>query len=119
MSNSSELDRNRLAQLASEEMIKELVTPSSIKRFSNFELNDFLENITRLGTGLYVVGLDTHTGFIHCQNSDIRFIHASGRFPFAVINERARESIILGKSKYRIIGKLTNDDKFMGNWLRK
>ncbi|WP_305952295.1 hypothetical protein [Emticicia oligotrophica] len=111
------IERNKLAQLPSEEMIKTLVEKTSIRRFSGYTITDFLAGVRETGTGLYVVGLDTHTGFLLFQNNEMRFIHASGRFPFAVINERASESIILGKSKYRIVGKLSDDKKVLQNWL--
>lgn len=111
------IERNKLAQLPSEEMIKTLVEKESIRRFSQYNITDFLAGVRETGTGLYVVGLDTHTGFLLYQNNEMRFIHASGRFPFAVINERAKESIILGKSNYRIIGKLSDDKKVLQNWL--
>lgn len=111
------IERNKLAQLPSEEMIKSLVEKESIRRFSQYTITDFLAGVRETGTGLYVVGLDTHTGFLLYQNNEIRFIHASGRFPYAVVNERAKESIILGKSKYRIVGKLSDDEKVLQNWL--
>ncbi|MER0439180.1 hypothetical protein [Emticicia sp. W12TSBA100-4] len=111
------IERNKLAQLPSEEMIKSLVGKESIRRFSRYAITDFLAGVRENGTGLYVVGLDTHTGFLLYQNNEMRFIHASGRFPFAVVNERAKESIILGKSNYRIIGKLSDDEKVLQNWL--
>ncbi len=113
-----DINRNHLAQLPSEEMIKDLVNKNSIQRFSGYTLMVFLENVKRSGKGLYVVGLDSHTGFILYEANEIRFIHASGRFPFAVVNERAKESIVLRESKYRIIGKLSDDEKVLGNWVR-
>ncbi len=113
-----DINRNHLAQLPSEEMIKNLVNKSSIQRYSGYTLIDFLENVKRSGKGLYVVGLDFHTGFILYENDEIRFIHASGRFPFAVVNERAKESIALRESKYRIVGKLSDDEKVLENWVK-
>lgn len=111
------IERNKLAQLPSEEMIKELVLPNSIKRFSGSDFEDFIISIEQFESGLYVVGLDTHTGFLLKNGQNLRFIHASGRFPFAVINENARTSIILRKSKYRVLGQLSNDNKVLKNWL--
>jgi hypothetical protein len=113
-----DINRNHLAQLPSEEMIKDLVDKTSIQRFSGYKLIDFLENVKRSDRGLYVVGLDSHTGFILYEGNEIRFIHASGRFPFAVVNERAKESTVLRESKYRIVGKLSDDEKVLANWLR-
>ncbi len=113
------IERDKLAQLPSEEMIKELVAKKSIQRFSKYDIDDFLQRIRLSGQGLYIVGLDTHTGFILYENEEIRFIHASGSFPFAVVNERAKDAKALQKSIYRVVGKVSDDKAFLGKWVRK
>ncbi|MBC8109659.1 MAG: hypothetical protein H7Y04_01215 [Verrucomicrobia bacterium] len=112
-----DLNRSKLAQLPSEQMIKKLVASEHIQAFSNIEIHDFVQQIKRSGKGLYVVGLDTHTGFILYDESGIRFIHASGGFPCCVINEKAEDSRTLRKSAFHIIGKLNADKNLMRNWL--
>jgi hypothetical protein len=113
------IERDKLAQLPSEEMIKALVAKKSIQRFSKYDIDDFLQRITLSGKGLYIVGLDTHTGFLLYENSEIRFIHASGSFPFAVVNEKAKDAKALQKSIYRVVGKVSDDEEFLGKWVRK
>lgn len=110
------LDRVKLAQQASENIIKSLVSRGSIKRFSNKPLKYFLSDVKELGEGLFIVGLDYHVGFISVESSGIFFIHSSYQQPYAVTRELASKSQILNDSKYRVIGKL-NDKKFLTAWL--
>jgi hypothetical protein len=56
--------------------------------------------------GLYIVGLDCHTGFLYNDGNEVYFIHASYATPKIVIKEKAKESGILIASKYRVIGKV-------------
>ena len=112
------LDRNGLAKMASEQMIKELVAPKHIKRYSNQPLKRVLADIEFEGKGVYIVGLDTHTGFIINNGKEIYFAHASGRNPWAVIEESAEGSIPLEKSKYRVVGNLTQDVNLLQTWLK-
>ncbi len=111
------LEREELAKMASEQMIKNLVSPQAIKRYSNQSLKRILGDIEHQGKGLYIIGLDTHTGFLLNDGNDIYFIHASGRRPWKVIDEKAKNSIALQESKYRVTGHLTGDSFFIENWL--
>ena len=112
------LNRVRLAQQASEKIIKTLVGPKSIRRFSNASLETFLDAVREWGDGLYIVGLDIHVGFIVNEGGNVRFIHSSYVGPLCVVDENAAGSQILASSSYRVFGKLTGDDRFMLAWLR-
>ncbi len=113
------LDINRvaLAQMPSEKMIRSLVNESYIQRFSNRPIDEFVQKIRQSGKGLYLVGLDNHTGFLVYDNAGVRFVHASGAYPFCVISETALDAGILKKSAYRIIGKISDDPAVLRNWL--
>jgi len=112
-----QLNRSKLAQMPSEQMIKSLVAETHIQRFSNRPIGGFVEEIRKTGKGLYLVGLDNHTGFLVNDAAGIRFIHASGAFPFYVISEEALRSSILKKSRYRIVGRISEDKTTLQNWL--
>lgn len=114
-----QLKRNRLAQLASEGMIKELVSEKHIKRYSNQSIGRVISDIEFNGKGLYIVGLDTHTGFLLNDGSEVYFIHASGRRPWQVVEEYAESSPALLESNYRVTGCLTCDKNFINNWLEQ
>jgi len=111
------IERQELAQQASECIIKSLVKPSQVKRFSDVPIESFLEAVVAWGEGLYLVGLDIHVGFILYEDEETYFIHASYVAPYQVIKEEASNSRILSASRYRVLGKLTADDELILNWL--
>lgn len=100
------IQRIKLAQCTSEEMIKKVGENNTIKRYRNTEFQTFISDINRSSFGLYVIGLDNHTGFIFNDGKKAWFIHSSYVSPGCVVKEEAEESIILRNSKYKVIGKL-------------
>jgi len=113
------VERARLAQQASENIILSLTTDPYVKRFRRVAINDFVTTVKEWGPGVYVVGLDIHTGFIINTGSEVYFVHSSYVEPYAVISENASESKILAASNYRVLGKLTADDLLIKKWLLK
>ncbi len=111
------INRVKMAQCASEEMINSLVDKKYIHHFSTISLVDFEKKIMKKGNGLYIIGLDNHTGFVSISDEGNYFIHASGWFPFKVIKEVLGKSSILEKSKYRVVGKISDDKEFLNKWL--
>jgi len=73
--------------------------------------------VSKWGPGLYVVGLDSHAGFIVHAGSEIYFVHCSSAPPGCVVREKAGRSQVLAASRYRVLGKLTDDDDLLVNWL--
>jgi len=112
-----ELERVTLAQQPSEVMIKSLVRAEHIKRYSDAPIAAFVDSVRKWRTGLYVVGLDCHVGFIVCDGDDVRFLHSSYAAPLCVVSENADESRILGASRYRVLGKLTGDPELARKWM--
>lgn len=113
------VQRARLAQQASENIILSLTADPHVKRFRRVAISDFVTAVKNWGPGIYVVGLDIHTGFIVNTGGEVYFIHSSYVEPYAVVREKASESKILAGSNYRVLGKVTADDVFMEKWLLK
>ncbi len=111
------LNRVRMAQAASETMIKNINQNRNIKRFRGVTIKEFVDKVKQWGEGLYIVGLDNHTGFILNRKNQVYFIHSSYRKPFKVVKEKATESSILRESRYRVLGKLFIDDSLVLAWL--
>ena len=111
------VQRARLAQQASENIILSLTTDPYVKRFRRVAIGDFVTAVKRWGPGIYVVGLDIHTGFIVNTGGEVFFIHSSYVEPYMVVREKASESKALAASNYRVLGKVTADDLFMEKWL--
>ncbi len=112
------VERVRMAQQASEKIVKALVSEKEIRRFSNVPLDTFVSAVHSWGEGLYVVGLDYHVGFLYHNGSAVRFIHSSYIPPKHVLSEPAARSAILASSKYRIVGKISAADPLLRTWLQ-
>lgn len=111
------LARVKLAQCASEQMITSLVQSKYIHRFSNVKMEDFIKSVKKQGYGLYIVGLDNHTGFIYNDGNEIYFIHSTFTGTRNVQNEIAAPSWILNTSKYKVLGKISADEKILERWI--
>ena len=112
------VERIRMAQQPSENIVKSLCSRQHIQRFRNASLDAFVDTIQEWGKGLYVVGLDYHTGFLYHDGSEVYFIHASYYIPKAVVREKARSSAVLNSSAYRIAGKASADHNLIRSWLK-
>ena len=110
------INRVKMAQCASEEMIKSLTSKKNIHHLSNISLLDFEKKLESIGNGLYIIGLDNHTGFILISEEGNFFIHSTGWFPFKVVKDVLKESTVLSKSKYRVVGKISDDEVFLKKW---
>lgn len=113
------VQRTRLAQQASENIILSLTTEPHIKRFRRIPIADFVKTVKDWGPGIYVVGLDIHIGFIVNDGDEVYFVHSSYVDPFMVVKETALDSKILQTSAYRVLGRITADDEFIQSWLLK
>lgn len=96
----------------SENIIKNLTLPKYIKRFPNKQTLEKIENwIRSMGEGLYIVGLDIHTGFIIFKDNKLTFCHSSYyNPPLSVVNQDFYEKSPLTDSNYRVIGKILTSE---------
>jgi hypothetical protein len=113
------VERVRLAQQASENIILSLTTNDFVKRFRGVPLGEFVTAIRNWGSGIYIVGLDVHVGFIVNTGDEVYFIHSSYEEPYKVIKEMAIDSRILAASNYRVLGKVFADAELISNWLAR
>ncbi|PBQ32483.1 hypothetical protein CNR22_12105 [Sphingobacteriaceae bacterium] len=111
------INRVKMAQCASEEMIRSLVSKKNLHHLSGMSLLEFEKKMENIGQGLYIIGLDNHTGYILISETGNFFIHSSGWFPFKVVKDKLSESTVIGKSKYRVVGKISDDEGFLKKWL--
>jgi hypothetical protein len=111
------LARTRLAQCASEQMITTLVQPKFIQRFSNVSIENFISAVQSKQYGLYIVGLDNHVGFIYNDGEEIYFIHSTYVGTRDVQKERAAGSWVLKQSRYKVLAKLSADERILNKWI--
>lgn len=82
------------------------------------EYDQFLSELSESGSGVYIVGLDSHVAFLVVMpGGEIRFIHSSGASPYCVVDESREEAKVLRGSRYRVTGNITANGEVLRNWL--
>jgi len=110
-----EIPRVKWAQEASETMIMHMTT--DIKRFSNRPVDEVSNYLKQKGDGLYIVGLDVHTGFIFKSGDTIRFVHSNYYNPDVGVMAQDLDSYNpFQNSSYRVVGKILGDE-MMRKWI--
>ena len=112
------LPRTKLAQQASQTIINSLTGRESISISAGKPISEIENHIRRSGVGLYIVGLDSHVGFVVYDGSTLTFVHSSYFTPpRAVVAEPINSDNPLKRSNYRVVGKIL-DDTLIRKWLR-
>jgi hypothetical protein len=112
------VERAKLAQQASLRIIQTLTPAAEIKDYGGIDVPELVTRMGKLPKGLYVVGLDIHTGFILNGANSVDFVHASYGNPAVVVHEVALKSKVLAQSKRFVLGRVDND-VLLRKWLTK
>lgn len=109
--------RYRLAQQPSENIMRTFLPRSSCKLSAGVDYHLFADALESAEPGIYIVGLDTHVGFVVVRDGTFRFIHSSGSRPWAVVDESREQAVVLRNSNWRMLGNLTSDREVLRKWL--
>lgn len=110
------LNRYALAQMASESMI--LKFNPKVKRFSSTDYKQVLSYFDKFDNGLFVVGMDSHTGYILKKGMTVRFIHAVKFEEIdGVVSQEVNGDDLFSLSNYRVIGELFSKEMLV-KWLK-
>ena len=101
------INRVKLAQCIEQHVLWDLCT--DFKKFSDAPLSKFVAAVEKAGYGLYIVGLDNHTGYIFNDGTNVWFIHSGVYLPKCTLKEKAINSITLQNSRYRVFGRIIFD----------
>ena len=114
------VNRIRLAQQPSQRIIRTFMERSAMDISSKRSLPDLKKQLINSGDGIYIVGLDTHTGFVTVKDEAITFVHSSYyKTPKrCVVAEPYDSKNPLADYKYRVFGKLFHDDMLI-KWLNE
>jgi hypothetical protein len=112
------VERAKLAQQASLRIIQTVCPAAEMRDYGGIDVPELVRRMGKLPKGLYIVGLDIHTGFIANGPSSVDFIHASYGNPSVVVHEAALKSKVLAQSKRFVLGRVDNDT-FLRKWLLK
>ncbi len=109
------VERVKLAQQASERIIKTLTDEDHIHRSSDATVERSLTPVREGGRGIWMAGLDYHVGLLVSDGETIRWCDASYLAPTAVTCQDPAEAFSY-RSRYRVLGELL-DDAMMEAWL--
>lgn len=112
------VERAKLGQQASQIIIKTMTTDDQIKITSNSSMKNMEEVFKNRGDGLYIVGLDSHAGFVTVKGTTMTFVHSSYYTPpRAVCAEPIQGKNPFADSAYRVIGKIPSDES-LKRWIK-
>ncbi|MFL5765455.1 MAG: hypothetical protein ACJ77K_16030 [Bacteroidia bacterium] len=99
------IPRSTWAQLPSESMIKKL--NSSVKPFFNKPVEAVITWFRNRPDAVYVVGLDTHVGFVYKEGKTLKFVHANYYEPDSkVVSQNLKGNNPINDASYRVVGQL-------------
>ena len=113
------VNRIKLAQQPSQRIIRTFMKKSAMDISSRRSLPNIKKQLLKSGDGIYIVGLDTHVGFVIVKNNTITFTHSSyySNPTKCVKTEPYNSKNPLADSKYRVFGKLFHPQMLI-NWLQ-
>jgi hypothetical protein len=92
----------------------------SLHRYFSIPAERLRDHIAALGDGLYIIGLDTHVGFVVVRDKEVRFVHASYTEDRVVSDELLVESTAIANSRPKgyFVTPLFQDGRLVDLWLR-
>jgi hypothetical protein len=108
----------KLAQQAALEIVKRVSCGDSVWYYRGMNSHQFLQKTKgKIKDGLYVVGLDNHTGFLLYENGEVYFIHSSYLDPGSVVREKASDSQALATSYVFVMCNISSNTKLIKKWI--
>ncbi len=111
------INRYKVAQQAAEKIVTLISSEQNIKRFRNSPIEEIKADMKERGNGLYIVGLDFHVGYLLQEGDSTYFIHSNYLNRSGVMKESPWMNSVFYYSRYKIIGKISTDEKFLKGWL--
>ena len=111
------VDRYKLAQQPSENIMLTFLDSENCLLKVGQDFESYAEWVEGMEPGVYLMGLDSHVGFIVNGAEGTRFYHSSGWQKRGVVNEAGNKAGALRHSNWRMIGGLTADPVVIRTWL--
>lgn len=112
------ISRNFLAQQASSVLIETFCPPEKIKTITNRQTKKVFDYMKAQQDGIFLIGLDNHTGFLVKENGKTRFVHSNYLSSVdKVVSEPLEESEIIKGNNFFVIGDLSHSNSSMEKWL--
>jgi len=112
-----QLNRRQLSTCASSEMMRKLVPGRPLINLSGLSYSGFCDSLKKYDAGVFIIGLDYHTGIIVVDSTNAWFIHSYFAQNVGVIKEVIELSPALQSSKTKWLMPLTADKGFIQRWI--
>jgi hypothetical protein len=112
------VDRYQLAQQPSERILRTFLPKEACDLTIGEAYATFSTGVEKSEAGIYLVGLDTHVGFLVVRPDHFQMVHSSGSRPWCVVEEDKQDAHVLQKSNWRMIGNLTSDPQVLKRWIK-
>jgi len=111
------VNRYKLAQQPSQNILRTFVGSEYCQLKVDQNYQKYVNVLESKAHGIYLVGLDTHVGFIMNGRDGMRFLHSSGIEQAGVVEESRDGALALKWSRWRMLGHFTGDPAVIRMWL--
>lgn len=112
------VNRYKLAQQPSQNILRTFLPSESCELRMGEEYDKYVDWVEKREPGIYLVGLDTHVGFIVNKADGLHFFHSSAAGKVGVVNENREQAHALRNSNWRLLGGLTLEPGVIRMWLK-
>lgn len=112
-----QVNRYQLAQQPSGNILRSFVAKDACTLTVGKDYTAFTADLRRAEPGIYLIGLDSHVGFVVVRDGDFHFIHSSGARPWRVVDDSPADAAVLKRSNWRMLANLTADPGVIRRWL--
>jgi hypothetical protein len=112
------IGRVELAQCASQTMINTLCPTVDRKVITGGKVDKVKEHLLAKDDGIFIIGLDSHTGFVVKKGTELRVVHSNYTMASdGVMSESFDNSSVIQNNGYFVVGDFMNSDSTMIKWL--
>lgn len=113
-----QIERTKLAQCASESMIRTLCPAKNVKVFTHNDVAGVKTHLLSKPDGIFIVGLDNHTGFIVKKDSSLKFVHSNYTVVAdGVIGQDFDHADAIQQNNYFAVGEFLGSDSTIIKWI--
>jgi len=111
------VNRYKLAQQPSENILRTFIEREDCLLSVGKEFDAYADWVEKMDKGIYLIGLDTHVGFVVNRQDGMGFIHSSGAKLVGVVEESRDEALAIQNSRWRMLGSFSGDPGVIRTWL--
>lgn len=111
------VNRYKLAQQPSQNILRSFIESENCVLKVGQDFGTYVDWVEGLDEGIYLIGLDTHVGFIVNGNDGLHFFHSSAARSIGVVEEGSEDAGAIEGSNWRMLGSFSGDSGVIRNWL--